>query len=403
MRIGWPHAPARRGKRAPSKPAPATAGRTGPPAGEPEIQPWRYVDRAPRATGRARVRQAAHLAAIPFAAAALLAVAAGWPSAAAVLGGAATVGQGELVPTWTVPAAFVHPGFPVAMTGQGRVVAVATEGVVAAGAPLVNYVATDAPVRPAGLPAWARWDGGRAQVRPAPAGWVWTRRTTAALGVCLRRACSGSAAAPERPGPLQVRSPDAGWYYPGWDPLAAVPAGAWSDLPPGVVLDAPVTLERGTWLLAGAPAGVLGSQWSGVWFLDLPEDAAAALAAASSARVSWPAGTGMVVHLVRIGPTVAGRFVAAFAADAPGPAPGPPPRTTATLTLAPVTGQLVPSSALLPGSPAVAVVSAAGRVLRTPVHVLATSPDWAAVSGLPAGARALVRPWLVRPWLAGSG
>lgn len=336
--------------------------------------------------------------------AAVVAMVAGLPTAATALGGPVPPRPGILAPTWTGPAAFVHPGVEVPMPAEGRIIAVGPEGVVAAGATLAAYAPTGVAIKPVGLPAWARWDGGQGQMRPAPAGWVWAQRSSLALGVCLRRACAvagGHSSAPA--GPRTVVAPQPGWYFPGWDPLAALSAGAWSDLPPDAVKEAPVSLEPGMVLGAGASAGVLGGAWAGLWLLDLPALARPGLAVGAPAHVTWPAGgAGMDVRVARTGPTVAGHFLAALTADATGGAPGAPPRTTATLTLASVAGQWLPATALLGSGGAVAAVSPGGRPQRVAVAVLAVSPQLVAVSGLPAGERALARPWLVRPWLAGS-
>jgi hypothetical protein len=370
-----------------------------PPEWAPEVPAWTYADRpGARRRRRGRTRRAAAGALLAVSAAALWWAA---PGLALALAGPAAPEGGSLTPRWSGPAAFVHLGTGLPVPVAARVTGVAPEGVVGVGQVLVRYERLPVPVRPSGLPAWVRWDGTPGPLQAPPAGWAWTHRRVAALGLCLRRACAAASAAPAaEAGPAAapvLAAPAAGWFFPGWDPLAVLSPAALSDLSPGALDSRPVPLAPGTLLAAGAVAGVLGDPWSGVWLVALPAAARPALAS-PGLRVAWDGGAPEPVRLVAEGPEVAGRFVAALASERPGPAPGPPPRLVAQVLLPPVEGQLVPASALGSGA-AVVGLSPAGRLARYPVRVLGRDGPRAAVAGLPAGVRVLARPGMVRPWL----
>ncbi len=371
-------------------------------AGAPEsgvrVTEWTYADRSRRRGGGPRQPAWRRIALGALMAAGGVALLGGLPVVATALGGTAAVQAGAFTPSWTGPAAFVHPGVALSMPAAGRVEAAYGEGLVAAGTAVVAYAPAAGEVGPVGLPAWARWDAASAGANPLPSGWGWARRPVPALGLCLRRACAVQVSAPAGASQRHVTAPVAGWYFPGWDPLAALSVQALSDLPPDAVTGAPVTLRAGMLLQPGAPAGVLGSSWSALWLLDLPQAAAGALPLGRSAAVLWPGGPAMAAQVAASGPEVAGRVLVALSVDAPGAAV-PPARGTATVALSPVTGEWIPASALLAPGNAVAVRLPDGRPARLPVRVLARGGTRVAVADLPSGAAVLTRPWMVRLWL----
>lgn len=302
------------------------------------------------------------------------------PRPFAALGAPVAVRSGSLTPTWLAPAAFVHPGRAVSLPQAGRLLALAAAGMVPAGASLASF----APLAASGVAA----------LPPTPAG---------ALG-CLSRACAGARrAALPRPRSAAVAAGGSGWFSPGWDPLAALPPAAYSDLPPAAVLLPPGPVPaRGMALPRGAPLGDLGEPFRGYWLCVLPAAAGAAVRAADSASLAWPGGAApMAVQPVGMGPAVAGRLVGIFVAGALGPDPGPPRRTEVRLTLPPVAGEIVPRAALLRGGATVLAVGAGGRARPVPVRELAAAGTLAVVAGLAPGTRVLSRPW--RDPLAAAG
>ncbi len=342
--------------------------------------------------GRRRLRRTAAAACAALALVAAMVV--GTPRLLLALGAPTMVRTGVLTPSWTVPAAFIRPGIPVAMPSGGRLLGLLGPGLVAAGARLALFTPA-VPVRPETAYVGTVHRGpGRL---PAPGA---ASAAPAAL-VCLRQAC----AAPESPAPVpadpvsNVPAQGAGWFSPGWDPLAALPPVAYSDLPPWAVLlpVAPAPLP-GTQVAGGVTLGTLGASWSGYWLCVLPAAARLALRHAADATIRWAGGRGsMAVHPAGTGPTVAGRIVGIFAAGALGPDPGPPVRATVKVTLPPVSGQIIPSGALLHagaegGRTAVVVVAGAGRWHLQRVRLEALVGRRAVVAGLEPGMLVLADP-----------
>ena len=327
---------------------------------------------------------------VPLALALVAAVAAGTPRLALTLAGPTPARAGTLTPVWTVPAAFVHPGSAVVLPEAGRLLALQGPGLVAAGVPLVAYAPQpSAPPLPA-----------RALRRAAPPA---RRGGTRGPLLCLRRGCSagGGGPAPPVPTAAAIHAVAAGWFVPGWDPLAALLPAAYTDLPPWAVLSEPArAAPAGALLPSGLPIGDLGDPWQGYWLCVLPTSARLALGQAAAAEITWPGGGSMAVRPVGTGPDVAGYVVGIFAADAPGGDPGPPARTTARLRLAPVSGAIVPATALwsdgAPGRARLVELSAHEPPRVLPVTVLAVVGSRAAVTGVPAGSRVLARPGA--PW-----
>ncbi len=324
---------------------------------------------------------------------------------------------GTAAATWSGPAAFVHPGSDVGAPIAGRITALAPEGLVAAGAPLASV--SPAPAGPAAvplLPAWARWNG-----LPAfPPGAV-SPAGAAALGArdpgpfCLGRRCAQAAghgsggadtARPSVPAARVVRAAQAGWFYPGVDPLAAMSASALGDLAPGAVRDPAAPTRLGQSVSAGAPIGELGAPWSGLWVVALPETALPAVSAGGGAlAIGWRGGgAAQPATLLAAGPDQDGRFLAVLAPVGAGPQPGPPPRTEAVVRLPHAEGEIVPAGALRAG-PAVLVLgpeARPGRPRRVGVQVLSLGARTAVVEGIPPGVRVLAHPGWMTPWVAGA-
>ncbi len=314
------------------------------------------------------------------------------------LGRPTTVRQRTVTPVWRAAAAFVRPGLAVRLPVPGQVRALTPPGLVPAHAVLARYQPFTGGKRSSWLvaPLWhlrAGVGGPRAETAP------WRRSLRAVF--CLRRRCVPAAAAAipaaQRP---TLRAARSGWFTPGWDPLALVPAAAYSDLPPQALRDAvQVVATSGQVVQAGAPIGMLGPSWSGVWMCDLPAGARGAVAAAGSARITWSGGAAQV-HLLAEGPTVAGRFLASFATRSGGADPGPPQRTRVRVRLAAVRGVALPVAALRHGA---VVALGPGGMRDVPVQVRLRMRQLALVRGLPSGTRVLLRPWVAAPWLAGLG
>jgi len=342
------------------------------------------------------------LAAIPAALAVAAAVFAGTPRLLLALGGPTAAHPGTLTPSWTAPAAFVHPGSPVDLPSAGQLLGLLGPGLVPAGARLALF----APVPPVRIPT--AFVGA---VRRAPQGTPReAARPFAAALVCLRRACAAPvpAATPAAPRDAGVPAGGTGWFSPGWDPLAALPPAAYSDLPPrAVLLPVGAAPRPGAPLSGGAPLGSLGDPWTGYWLCVLPASATVALGHAASASIDWPgARAPMPVSPAGTGPAVSGRVVGIFAAGALGPDPGPPPRATAEVRLPPVSGQIIPAGALVragtTAGAAVVAVSAGGRLRLLHVRPLAVVGGRAVVAGLPAGTRVLAHPGRVPVAAAGG-
>ncbi len=298
-----------------------------------------------------------------------------------------------VTPVWRVAAAFVRPGRVIRVPVPARLGELAPAGLV----PMHGVLARYRPLPGRATPDWAvapLWHlrTGVGAVPAAAVGWRQSLRS----GFCLRRGCAVHApVAPTLVSPV-LRAGRSGWFTPGWDPLAVVPAAAYSDLPPQALRGAVrVASAPGQVVQAGAPVGVLGRSWSGVWLCDLPAAARGAVAEAGGARITWSKGAARV-RLLAEGPTIAGRFLASFATRSGGPDPGPPQRTRVWVRLPAVRGLAVDAAAIHHGT-----VVALGRtgLLRMPVRVRLQARGVALVRGLPAGTRVLRRPW-VAAWLA---
>lgn len=306
------------------------------------------------------------------------------------------VRAGALTPRWTGEAAFVHPGRAVEAPTAGSLLRISGAGLVPSGGRLASLAL------PAPSPrAWAgSWRRGAAAV-PVPA---------ARPLACLRRHCPPSAPAPLAPPRrvLTLAAPQAGWFVPGWDPLAALASAALTDLPPRSVQARPTTAPAlGEALPAGAPVGEIGSPWRGDWLLVLPAAAVGAVAPGAAAGMRWAGGRApMPVRLVGFGPRVGALVVGVFSTRALGGDPGPSARVEATLSLPTARGEVVPASALLPGPrPGWAAVFGrrrAGRPRLWTVRLLARVGAQAVVRGLPARASVFARPGIAR-LVAGRG
>lgn len=312
------------------------------------------------------------------------AVAAGTPRLLLDLGAPTAAVAGGLVPTWTAAAAFVRPGVPVAAAAAGRLLALTGAGLVPAGAKLAVVAGAPGPAAAVALV-------GELQRAPAtPASGAGGRPL-----LCLARRCGTSARTgpPATPAAAAVTAAGTGYFSPGWDPLAALSPGEYSDLPPWVVRDPVLPAPTaGTVLASGELLGVLGQAWSGYWLCALPASAALLLHGSAAATVSWPGGPGpLPVQVAGTGPVVAGRTLAAFAAAALGPDPGPPARAVVTVRLARVSGEIVPAAALVHGTDVV-VVGHGERLRLAAVRLRAVVGGRAVVTGLRPGRVVLSRP-----------
>ncbi len=388
--------------------------------------------------------------------ASVLALALAAPRWVPALGGGVLVRSGSLTPVLRVRAAFFRPGRPVLAPAAGRLVAVARAGAVPAGASLAVLL----PARPDGSTG-----SGAARGAAAPA---W-RRALAALW-CVRAACvavgPGTAAAlprgapwggglrrkrqspspmpPSRAGqsrgsrPLLATAAAPGWFTPGWNALAALPAAGYAGLVPADVAPAawPAPVP-GAEVAAGTPLGVMGDGWTGVWVAVLPEPEADALCApgvagfpshggapraATTAWLAWPGHAAVPAFAEAAGPPVAGWRAVAFVSDRMGEGPSPPREGIFTLRLAQARGVDVPfaalrwspSSSLSPpllsqvrpswgAEHAFVAVWRRGRARWVAVRLLGVSGGRAVLDGLPpAGATVLTRPGWVAPWFAGA-
>ncbi len=320
------------------------------------------------------------------------------PAVAHWLARPTTVHRRTVTPQWRVSAAFVRPGQLVRLPVPARIRTLAPGGLVPAGAALARYQ----PIPARGGTGWRVAPLGHPRVgvvglSAATSPW----RRTLWSGLCLRRRCAvaapPAAAALAR---LTLRAGRSGWFTPGWDPLALVPVAAYSDLPPQALRDAVQALAAaGQVVPAGAPIGILGPSWSGVWLCDLPAGARSAVARDGTASITWAGGTARV-RLLAEGPTVAGHFLASFATRSGGADPGPAQRGRVRVQLPAVRGLALPGSALHRGT--VVVLGPRGPY-RVAVRVRVRMRRLVLVRGVAPGSRVLLRPWVLLPWLAGSG
>jgi hypothetical protein len=370
----------------------------------------------------------------------------GWMGAGGLAwwGGAVPVRAGLWAPSLTVDGVFFRPGSALQAPVAGRVLALAPGGAVPAGAPLVSLAPAPAralarPEPPAAaarlLARWrrrlARWWCIQSRCGPAapgPGGSP-SRRQAAAPS----RGRGGGAVAwlrprgPQAP-PWRAVAAAPAWFTPAWNALATLPAAGYAGVTPTELRLTPwVRTRPGEGVAAGAPLGVLGDRWTGVWLVLVPEPEADALAdaglggfgpPAAVARMAWPGHAPVPVVAEAAGPPLAGWRVLAFASDRLGAGPPPPGRGAFTLLLPPRRGALVPRAALRwasgsgvsPRPPAVADAARAevavwhgGGARWVAVRTLAASRAWALVLGLRPGALVLTRPGWVAPWIAGGG
>lgn len=237
------------------------------------------------------------------------------------LGGAVPVRYGTMDVSVAAGSVFFRPG----------------SAVVAPAAGVLTYIHPAGPVQPGVV---------LAVLRPSLAGPVVARteQPLAAL-VCAWTACDATwgAAVIAQPlpragiGPLRsdpartapVRSPvvvtatAAGWFFPGWDPLSALPPAALPALPPrALVAAAPTQPRLAQFWPAGQALGVLGQAWSGEWIAAVP--AADSPAPGSSLQVTAPTIGTVPGTVMAVGAACDGLRLVAVASTALLPDSAPP-------------------------------------------------------------------------------